>query len=66
MGMIRVKIQGSFPATSSMEWSAEHGGHAQCLQKAIKHLVDQLPGAIQADHHLERQGVHPEVDFGHG
>jgi hypothetical protein len=66
MGMVTITINGSFPRTSTLRFSAEQGGHAQCLQKAIKHLVDQLPAAIKADHALDRAGSKPEVDFGDG
>jgi len=65
MGMITINVQGSFPRTSCTQFSAQDGGHAQCIQKAISYLASQLPAAIERDHKLHDEGARPgNADFG--
>ena len=52
MGTIRVEMGGSFESESTVI-SAEEGGHANAIQRAIAFLNDRLPLAIEADHRLE-------------
>lgn len=67
MGMITINIQGSFTRTGCTQFSAEEGGHAMCIQKAIRHLNEALPLAIQRDHELHDAGRRPpKADFGKG
>ncbi len=66
MGMITISTHGSFP-TESYEVSAEDGGHANAIQRAIGWLNDRLPAAIVLDHKLHAQGdMPPGEPFGRG
>lgn len=64
MGVIRIQTVGSF-GLDGFEASAEEGGHANAIQRAIKFLVDRLPEAIEKDHKLHAKGeVPPRAWFG--
>lgn len=73
MGTINIRISGSFlePAagtdrTRGIDISAERGGHAYAISRAIKYLNDQMGKAIQIDHKLHDAGTRPpESDFGY-
>lgn len=66
MGMIRMGMSGSFPSVT-FEVSAEEGGHANAIQRAIGWLNDRLPAAIELDHKLHAAGdVPPRAPFGRG
>ena len=46
--------------------SAERGGHAYAISRAIKYLTEQMGKAIQLDHKLHDDGTRPpESDFGY-
>jgi hypothetical protein len=65
MGMVNITIRGSFGKASDKTFSAMEGGHAMALTRAIAHLTDQLPHAIQLDHKLAKDGDKPpQSDFG--
>ena len=65
MGMLTIKIEGSFTEQVGAKFCAEEGGHALAIQRAISFLTDQLPSAIQLDHKLHDDGDRPPVsDFG--
>jgi len=67
MGMVTINMQGSFTRTGCTQFSAQDGGHAQCIQKAITHLASQLPAAIERDHELHDKGTRPgNANFGRG
>lgn len=59
MGMVSVTIKGSFGDKGTSEFSAEEGGHAYALTRAISYLMLQMGDAIKMDHMLHGQGTHP-------
>lgn len=64
MGMVTVTLNGSF-GDKIVSLSAEEGGHAHALTRAIAFLVRQLPEAIRNDHKLHDDGTRPpKADFG--
>lgn len=66
MGMISIQMRGSFPG-DAFDVSAEEGGHANAIQRAIGWLNDRLPEAIALDHQLHDSGdVPPRAPFGKG
>ena len=66
MGMITISTHGSFP-TETFSVSAEEGGHANAIQRAICWLTDRQPQAIILDHKLHAQGDIPQrAPFGMG
>jgi hypothetical protein len=66
MGMVSVTVRGSFPEHAQDTYSAEEGGHALALQRAIARLTGMLPKAIQLDHQLHGDGEQPpKAPFGH-
>jgi len=66
MGMIQIDTFGSFP-TESFNVSANEGGHANAIQRAIQWLNDRLPAAIEKDHKLHAAGDEPPLAwFGKG
>ncbi len=65
MGTISIQTRGSFPF-DAVELSAEVGGHAMAIQRAITWLNMRLPAAIVKDHQLHEAGdTPPHADFGH-
>lgn len=68
MGQIVIQMQGSFPEAKrgiQFTTSAEEGGHAFALSRAITYLNRQFPEAIRLDHQLQAKGEHPpQSDFG--
>ncbi len=72
MGVINIEVAGSFPSpfgpNSSQTtkcFSAQAGGHAAAIGRAIAFLSAQLPDAIALDHKLHEQGDRPgEAPFG--
>jgi hypothetical protein len=60
MGKISIQTAGSFP-TDSVSISAEEGGHAFAIQRAIEWLNRRLPDAIRSDHRLHEGGNHPPI-----
>ncbi len=59
MGHIHIEITGSFPTNGVHDVSAEEGGHANAISRAIGWLNDRLPAAIARDHELAAEGEHP-------
>lgn len=45
MGMIHLRLEGTFPA-DAIGISAENGGHANAISRAIEWLNGRLPAAI--------------------
>ncbi len=65
MGEVTITTTGSFGPTLEQTFSAEEGGHANALARAIQYIsLDLLPKAIQKDHKLHDEGVRPAIDFG--
>ena len=64
MGIVVVRIQGSFGFKEDRLFSAEQGGHATAISRAIKLLSDRLPEAIALDHKLHSEGVTPKLSWG--
>lgn len=65
MGTIDIHVAGSFEKTSGRSFSAEDGGHAQCVAEVIAYLADELlPIAIEQDHKLQSAGYYPDLGFG--
>lgn len=64
MGMIKIKVEGSFRRRSEVFSAMEHG-HARAVADAIKWLAEEvLPEAIKQDHVLHEDGAKPERGFG--
>lgn len=59
MGQVRVVIAGSFGGYHDNTFSAEDGGHALALTRAMRELVSMMPHAIRLDHELHASGDHP-------
>ena len=71
MGMIRIEFRGSFhdvdAITDPIEFSAEEGGHADAIARALEFLAGTIQGpAIALDHKLAKEGHEPRKPFGHG
>jgi len=65
MGVIIIKVQGSFMDTYTASFTAMHGGHAQAVAEAIEFLSGKLlSNAIKQDHMLHEQGDKPIIGFG--
>jgi len=65
MGMITIKIEGSFPGKSEeKQFSAEQGGHAYALTRAIGFLFARMSPSIRVDHANHEKGSHPTTNFG--
>jgi hypothetical protein len=65
MGMLEVTFTGSFmDAPDRQEFSAEEGGHAMAISRAMAYLSEQLPIAIALDHRLHSQEEYPRSGFG--
>lgn len=65
MGMIHITMKGSFYNTGERSFSAEEGGHATGIQRAIAYLNGELLSAIKLDHSLHDTGDRPpKADFG--
>jgi hypothetical protein len=64
MGMVSIKTSGSLP-NLSLTITAQEGGHAFALQRAIDALLNMMPDAIILDHRLQDEGERPPIsDFG--
>lgn len=59
MGQVRIEIAGSFKDAGTVVFSAEEGGHAFALQRALWFLVGKLPSAIRQDHESHTVGSFP-------
>jgi len=67
MGMISIKIEGSFGDKGTSVFSAEEGGHAYAITRAVAYLMINMKDAIKLDHKLHDEGSRPpKSDFGHG
>lgn len=70
MGMLEISVRGSFPTIGNMrvfQFSAEDGGHADAVSRAITTLArDLLPEAIKIDHKLHAANEEPKRAFGTG
>jgi hypothetical protein len=65
MGKITIKIEGSFGKPDEKVFSAEEGGHAYALTRAIGFLFARMSPAIRNDHDLHEKGEHPQTPFGY-
>jgi len=66
MGQITIKIEGSFGKPETKTWTAEEGGHAYALTRAIGFLFARMSPAIRRDHDLHEAGKHPSAaPYGH-
>jgi len=65
MGKITIKIEGSFGKNDEKVFSAEEGGHAYALTRAIGMLFARMSPAIRNDHANHEQGKHPKFEFGY-
>jgi hypothetical protein len=64
MGQVTVKFSGSF-GDHEASYSAEEGGHAYAISRALGFLMVRLSSGIRLDHKLHREGIKPESsDFG--
>jgi hypothetical protein len=64
VGIITVKTSGSLP-NLSLTVTAQEGGHAFALYRAIDVLLNMMPDAIAMDHRLQDEGERPPIsDFG--
>lgn len=64
MGQITVKFSGTF-GDSEASYSAQEGGHAYAISRAIYFLMAGFAKSVTLDHDLHETGVHPELsDFG--
>lgn len=71
MGQLKIELAGSFAEldvmTTPVAFSAEEGGHADAIARAITFLSGTaLPSAIRLDHRLAAMGQAPRKPFGHG
>ena len=64
MGKITIKIEGSFGKPDEKVFSAEEGGHAYALTRAIGMLFARMSPAIRTDHDNHAAGSHPETPWG--
>ena len=64
MGMVSVKIAGSFGNKGEAHFSAKEGGHAYALTRAIAYLVKQMESSIVKDHALHTAEDFPKSPFG--
>ncbi len=68
MGSIKISIGGSFVDAiepDTFTCSAEEGGHANAISRALAFLNERLPCAIKADHRLHSEGeMPPRKPFG--
>jgi hypothetical protein len=58
MGMIRVKMWGSFPQ-KDFDTCAEEGGHVCAIKRAISFLTNELGPAVKRDAELTMEGEAP-------
>jgi len=58
MGMINIKMWGSFPE-KTLETCAEEGGHVSAIKRAIEFLAAQLGPAVKKDAALTKDGICP-------
>jgi hypothetical protein len=66
MGIVTIKIEGSFGEPDEKTFSAQEGGHAYALTRAIGFLFARMSPAIRKDHELHEAGEHPDSSpFGH-
>ena len=62
MGMIWIKMAGSFGAEEQAFSALDHG-HAHAVREAIGYLNDWLRWAINRDHELQAAGEEPAHGF---
>lgn len=62
MGMITIKLEGSF-GQDEMRFSAEPHGHAHAINQAQEYLTEQMRQAINGDHRLRSQNFGPTDGF---
>ena len=58
MGQVTVKFEGSF-GTAEATYSAEEGGHAYAISRAMYFLMAVFSKAIKLDHDLHSRDCHP-------
>ena len=58
MGMINIKMMGSFPE-KSFNTSAVNGGHVCAIKRSIEFLADQLGKAVVNDAKCTAKGIIP-------
>ena len=61
MGMIKIEMKGSFLEGGDFTVSAEEGGHALAIQRAMSWLNEKMGSAIRLDHSLQEAGTVPPV-----
>ena len=65
MGLITIKIEGSFGKNDEKVFSSEQGGHAYALTRAIGLLFARMSPAIRDDHANHEEGNNlPMTPFG--
>lgn len=64
MGIIAIRIYGSFKNHCDEVFCAEEGGHANALARAINLLADMLSEEIRHDHLLRNDGISPRTEWG--
>lgn len=58
MGMLRIKMWGSFPE-KTFDTCAANGGHVCAIKRGIEFLSSQLGAAVVKDANLTKDGVSP-------
>ena len=67
MGIVTIRVSGSFKPTKERHFTAQNGGHAKAVAQAIRFLSGEiLPRAIEQDHQLQDEGQYPTDKFGLG
>jgi hypothetical protein len=59
MGQVTVKFEGTF-GVGEASYSAQEGGHAYAISRAIYYLMAALAKAIVLDHDLHENGSYPD------
>jgi hypothetical protein len=60
MGQITISFSGSF-GDSLANYSAEEGGHAYAISRAMYFLMSQMARSITLDHALHEKAEYPEL-----
>jgi len=58
MGVINIKIMGSFPE-KNFSTCAENGGHVCAIKRSIEFLAKQLGNAVVQDANFTKEGIVP-------
>ncbi len=60
MGQVTIKFEGSF-GTSEATYSAQEGGHAYAISRAMYFLMAFIAKAIKLDHDNHSRDCHPGI-----